>query len=138
MHGTKIKLSTAYHLETNGQTERTNRTLEDMLRMYVDKKQNSWDKWLHMIEFAYNDHLHSSIGVSSFYALYGQECRTPISLSTSNTRFESINDMIREMKEIKESLKLAIKSAQDRAKQYADNKRVFCQFEVGDKVFLKH
>ena len=135
--GTKIKLSTAYHHETDGQTEHTNRTLEDMLRMYVGKIQHSWNKWLHMIEFAYNDHLYSSIGISPFYVLYGQECRTPITLSAPNTRFESINEMIREMNEIRESTKLAMKSAQDRAKRYADKKRLFCEFEVGDKVFLK-
>jgi hypothetical protein len=46
MCGTKIKLSTAYHPETDGQTEQSNRTLEDMLRMYVGKKQHSWVKWL--------------------------------------------------------------------------------------------
>lgn len=135
--GTKIKLSTAYHPESDGQTERTNRTLEDMLRMYVGKKQHSWDKWLHLIEFAYNDHIHSSIGVSPFYVLYGQECRTPITLSTPTTRFESINEMIKEMNEIRELAKLAMKSAQDRAKHYADRKRIFREFEVGDKVFLK-
>ena len=120
-----------------GQTERTNRTLEDMLRMYVDKRQQSWDKWLHLIEFVYYDYIHSSIGVSPLYALYGQECRTLVTLSTSNIRFESINNMIREMNEIRESTKLAMKSAQDRAKYYADKKRVFREFEVGDKVFLK-
>ena len=69
--------------------------------------------------------------------VYGQECRTPISLSTSNTRFESINNMIKEMNEIRKSIKLTMKSAQDRAKHYANNKRVFGKFEVGDKVFLK-
>ena len=61
--GIKIKSSTVYHPKTDGQTERTNKTLEDMLRMYVDKNQHSWDKWLHMIEFAYNDDIHSCIGV---------------------------------------------------------------------------
>ena len=101
--GTKIKLSTAYHPKTDGQTESTNRTLKDMLRMYVGKNQHSWDKWLHMIEFAYNDHLHSSIGINPFYVLYGQECRTPITLSAPNTRFESIN-------KIRKSAKLAMKS----------------------------
>ena len=90
-----------------------------------------------MIEFAYNDHIHNIIGVSSFYILYGQECRTPITLSISNKRFESIYDMIREMNEISESTKLAIKNAHDRAKYYADNNFFFCELEVNDKVFLK-
>ena len=48
-----------------------------------------------MIEFAYNDHVYSRTGVNPFYVLYGQECRTPITLSTPNTRFENINVMIR-------------------------------------------
>jgi hypothetical protein len=135
--GTKIKLSTAYHPETDGQTKRTNRTLEDMLRMYLGKRQQSWNKWLHLIEFVYNDHVHSNIVVNLFYVLYGQGCRTPITLSTPNTLFESINDMMREMNEIKESTKLAMKSVHDRAKYNANNKRVFSEFEVGDKVFLK-
>jgi hypothetical protein len=52
--GTKINMSSAYHLETDGQTERTNRSLEDMLRMYVGKRQQSWDKWLYLVQFAYN------------------------------------------------------------------------------------
>ena len=67
---TKIKLSTAYYPETDGQTERTNRVLEDMLRIYVGKRQQSWNKWLHLIEFAYNDHIHSSIRASPLYVLY--------------------------------------------------------------------
>ena len=135
--GTKIKLSIAYDYVTGGQTKRTNITFEDMLMMYVGKRQQLWDKWLHMIEFSYNDHIYSSIGVSLFYVLYGHEYRTPVTLSTPNTRFESINDMIREMNEIRESTKLAMKSAQDRAKYYVDNKRVFREFEVDDVVFLK-
>jgi hypothetical protein len=130
-------LSTAYHPETDGQTKQTNRTLEDMLRMYVGKKQHSWVKWLYLVEFAYNKTLHNSIGVSPFFALYGQECRTPISLSTPNSRFESINPMVREMNEVIESVKVSMKGSQERAKHYADQKRSFCNFEVGDKVFLK-
>ena len=84
-----------------------------------------------MIEFAYNDHIQSSIGVSPFHVLYDHECSTPIIFSTLNTRFESINVIIRKMNEIRESTK----SAQDRAKHYADNKRIFYELEVGDKVF---
>ena len=53
-----------------------------MLRMYVGKRQQSWYKWLHMIKFAYNDHVHGNIGVSPLCILYGQQCRTLITLST--------------------------------------------------------
>jgi hypothetical protein len=137
MCGTKIKMSTTYHPETNGQTERRNRKLEDMLRMYVGKKQHSWIKWLYLVQFAYNEKLHSNIDVSPFFALYGQECRTPISLSTPNSRFESIDQMVREMNEVIESVKVNMKGSQEQAKYYVDQKRSFREFEVGDKVFLK-
>jgi len=89
-----------------------------------------------MMEFAYNDHLHSSIGVSPFYVLYGQECRTSIILSIPNTKFENINDMITEMNRIRKLVKLTIKSSHHKNKYLADNKRLFSKFK-GDKVFLK-
>lgn len=92
---TKIKLNTTYHHENDGQTVQKNITLENMLRIYVGMKQTTWEKWLHMIEFAYNNHRHSSIGINPFYIIYGHECRSPITLSTPNTRFESINDMFK-------------------------------------------
>ena len=84
-----------------------------MLKIDVSKKEHSEDKWLHMIEFVYNNYLHNSIGVTSFYVLYGLECRTLISLSTFNTRFESINDMISVTNEIRELAKLVMKSARE-------------------------
>jgi len=64
--GRKIR---AYHPKTDGQIERTTQILEDMLRMYVGKKQHSWDKWLHLVQFFYNNTTHSSIGVSPFCTL---------------------------------------------------------------------
>jgi len=70
-----FKMSSLNH-EIDGQTEQTNRTLEDMLRMYVGKKQHSWNKLLYMVEFAYNDHFHNIIRVSPFYILYSQEYKT--------------------------------------------------------------
>jgi hypothetical protein len=88
------------------------------------------------VEFAYNEKIHSSIGVSPFFVLYGQECKTPVSLSTPNSRLESVNQMIREMTDVIESVKVSMKSSQERAKHYVDQKRSFHEFEVGDKVFL--
>ena len=74
--GTQLNLSTAYHPETDGQTERVNQVLEDMLRMYVMDQQSHWEKYLPLVEFAYNKSYHSSIGMPPFEALYGRPCRT--------------------------------------------------------------
>ena len=59
--GTQLNFSTTYHPETDGQTERVNQVLEDMLRMYVMDQQNQWEKYLPLVEFAYNNSYHSSI-----------------------------------------------------------------------------
>ena len=76
--GTKLHFSTAYHPQTDGQTERTIQTLEDMLRACVLELQGSWDTHLPLIEFAYNNSYHSSIGMAPFEALYGRKCRSPL------------------------------------------------------------
>lgn len=100
-----------------------------MLRTYVGKKHRLYDKWLHKIEFAYNDHVHSTTDVSPFYVFYDQECRTLIALSTSNFRVEYMNKMIQELNDIRKSTKLAMKSAQNRTKYFVDNKRFLVNLE---------
>jgi len=76
--GTKVKLSTTFHPKTDGQVERTIQTLKDMLRACVIDFKINWDHHLPLIEFAYNNSYHSSIGMSPFEALYGRRCRSPI------------------------------------------------------------
>nr|GEU97315.1 putative reverse transcriptase domain-containing protein [Tanacetum cinerariifolium] len=76
--GTQLDLSTAYHLETDGQSERTIQTLKDMLRACVIDFGSSWDKHLSLVEFSYNNSYHSSIKAAPFEALYGRKCRSPI------------------------------------------------------------
>nr|GFA21416.1 reverse transcriptase domain-containing protein [Tanacetum cinerariifolium] len=76
--GTRLDMSTAYHLETNGQTERTIQTLEDMLRACVFDFGGSWDRHLPLVEFSYNNSYHASIKASPFEALYGRKCRSPV------------------------------------------------------------
>ena len=76
--GTKLKFSTAFHPQTDGQSERTIQTLEDMLRACVMDFAGSWDEHLPLMEFAYNNSYHSSIGMPPYEALYGRKCRTPI------------------------------------------------------------
>nr|GEZ37783.1 putative reverse transcriptase domain-containing protein [Tanacetum cinerariifolium] len=76
--GTRLDMSTAYHLETNGQSERTIQTLEDMLRACVLDFGKGWDKHLPLVEFSYNNSYHTSIKAAPFEVLYGRKCRSPI------------------------------------------------------------
>ena len=76
--GTQVNLSTAFHPQTDGQAERTILTLEDMLRACALDFKGSWDDHLPLIEFAYNNSYHSSIGMAPYEALYGRKCRSPI------------------------------------------------------------
>ncbi|GJY50490.1 putative reverse transcriptase domain-containing protein [Tanacetum coccineum] len=76
--GTQLDLSTAYHPETDGQSERTIQTLEDMLRACVIDFGSSWDRHLPLVEFSYNNSYHASIKAAPFEALYGRKCRSPV------------------------------------------------------------
>ena len=75
--GTKLNMSTAYHPQTDGQSERTIQTLEDMLRVCVVDFKGNWDEYLPLIEFSYNNSFHASISMPPFEALYGRKCRSP-------------------------------------------------------------
>ena len=76
--GTQLSLSTAFHPETDGQSERTIQVLEDMLRACVLDFGGSWETHLSLAEFAYNNSYHSSIGMAPYEALYGRPCRSPL------------------------------------------------------------
>jgi transposase InsO family protein len=77
--GTQLNFSTAYHPETDRQTERTNQILEDMLCMYVMDQQKHWEEFLPLVEFAYNNNYQSTIKMVPFEFLYGRPCRMPLS-----------------------------------------------------------
>ncbi|GJZ91592.1 putative reverse transcriptase domain-containing protein [Tanacetum coccineum] len=109
--GTSLDMSTAYHLETDRQSERTIQTLADMLRACVIEFGNGWVKHLPLVEFSYNNSYHASIKAAPFEALYGRKCRSPI--------------------------KQRIQAARDRQKSYADLKRKPMEFQVGNRVMLK-
>jgi len=76
--GTRLNFSTAFHPQTDGQSERVIQILEDMLRACVIEFEGSWDIHLPLIEFAYNNSYQSSIGMPPYEALYGRKCRTPL------------------------------------------------------------
>eukprot|EP00253_Pinus_taeda_P011178 PITA_11178 len=75
--GTQLNFSTAYHPQTDGQTERVNQVVEDMLRAFVMQQPTLWEEYLHLVEFAYNNGYHTSTQMSPFEVMYGRKCRTP-------------------------------------------------------------
>ncbi|KAL8123999.1 hypothetical protein AgCh_011848 [Apium graveolens] len=76
--GTKLNMSTAYHLQTDGQSERTIQTIEDILRVCALDFKGNWDDHFPLIEFSYNNSYHASIGMPPYEALYGRKCRSPL------------------------------------------------------------
>ena len=94
---TKLNFSTAYHPQTNGQTKRVNQVLEDMLMMYVRDHPNKWEEYMHLVEFAYNNHYQASTKFSPFETLYGRKCNTPISWSNLVDRLMLGPDLLKEI-----------------------------------------
>jgi len=94
-----LNLSTTYHPETDGKTERVIQVMEDMLRMYVMDNQTHWEKYLPLVKFTYNNIFHSSIGMSPYQALYGRLCRTPLSWERLEDRVIVGQELIQEMED---------------------------------------
>ncbi|KAL1193292.1 hypothetical protein V5N11_016119 [Cardamine amara subsp. amara] len=135
--GTKVNMSTAHHPQTDGQSDRTIQTLEDMLRACVLDWGERWTDHLSLAEFAYNNSYHASIAMSPFEALYGRPCRTPICWTQVGERSILGRDFVQETTERIKVVKAKVKESQDRQKSYADKHRRDLEFAVGDLVYLK-
>nr|GFA95156.1 reverse transcriptase domain-containing protein [Tanacetum cinerariifolium] len=135
--GTNLDISTAYHPETDGQSERTIQTLEDMLHAYVIDFGNGWVKHLPLVEFSYNNSYHASIKAAPFKALYGRKCRSPVCWAEVGQVQLTGPELVQETTERIIQVKQRIQTARDRQKSYADLKRKPMEFQVGDKVMLK-
>lgn len=143
--GTKLKMSTAFHPQTDGQTERANRTLEEQLRNYVNYQQDNWDVHLPLVEFAYNNTVHSSTGYSPFFLNYGRHPATPVAqqllvgkgpISSPNA---AAGDRLEQMYDALMDAQRRIKKSQEQQKKQADKHRrdqSLKPFGVGDLVLL--
>jgi hypothetical protein len=123
--------------QTDGQTERVNQIIEDMLRACVLMDGPKWDKHLPLTEFSYNNSYQESIKMSPFEALYGRHYRTPLSWSESDERVIFGPDMVTEAEEKVKQIQANILAAQSRQKSYTDKRRRPLEFEVGDHVYLR-
>jgi len=132
MLGIESKLLTAFHLQTDGQTERVNQELEQYLRMFIDHRQEQWPEWLGTAEFAYNNKAHSSTQMISFKANYGQDPKMGFERRKKG-KYEGAKKFIEKMKEIQEEARVV----QEEMKKYADKKRgEVNDYKVGDLVML--
>ena len=135
--GTKLHMSTTFHPQTDGQSERTIQTLEEMLKACVIEFQDTWDKYIALIEFAYNNQYHSSIGMAPYEALYGRKCRSPLYWDREGIEILEGPEIVQMTVDKIDIIKSKLKAAQDRQKSYSDQHRKEMEFQVGEKVFLR-
>jgi transposase InsO family protein len=135
MLGTKQAMSTAYHPQTDGQTERVNRVLEDMLRMYVSKSQTDWDEKLSCAEFAINNAEHSSTGFTPFMLNYGHHPYLPVSV-LPEFRVPAASSFVQRIQRLVAEARRTHRIATERQARYANTKRKDVTFAPGDWVLL--
>ncbi|KAL5759632.1 hypothetical protein ACOSQ2_018470 [Xanthoceras sorbifolium] len=134
--GTQLCLSTAYHPQTNGQSERLNQCLENYLRCMTSSKPSHWANWLPLAEWWYNTNYHTALKMTPFEALYG--FRPPIySGSPRDYSDPESRAFVKDRDKIQHTLKESLIQAQSRMKTYADRKRTEREFNTGDHVYLK-
>jgi Integrase zinc binding domain/Retroviral aspartyl protease/Chromo (CHRromatin Organisation MOdifier) domain len=135
--GTKLTMSTAYHPQTDGQTERSNRTLEEALRAYVNWRQTDWDVHLSAWEISINNARNSSTGFTPFYLNSGQEIRLPLDGAVPVVGNNPVaSERIRRLHQDLVMARDHIERAQKRQAHYADRHRRHVTFAVGDRVLL--
>jgi hypothetical protein len=135
--GTKLAFSTAYHPQTDGQTERVNQILEDILRACVLAYGTKWEDCLPFAEFSYNNSYQASLQMAPFEALYGRKWRTPLNWSETGDNKIFGPDILQEAEEKVRMICEHLKAAQSRQKSYSDKRRRELTFRVGDFVYLR-
>jgi len=123
-----LRLSSAYHPQTDGQSERTIQSLEDLLRACVLEQGVSWVECLPLVEFTYNNSFHFSIGMAPFEALYGRRCRTPLCWYESGERALLGPEVVQETTKKVRMIHEKMKASQSRQKSYHDKRRKDIEF----------
>jgi len=133
--GIQTKLSTAYHLQMDGQTERINQELEQYLRVFINHRQEQWLDWLEIAEFAYNNKVHAVTKTLPFKANYGQDPK--MGFKGRKGKYEVAEKFVERMRKIQEEAKAVLGKAQEEMKKFANRKRrEEEEYRVGDLVLL--
>ena len=134
--GIQTKLLTAYHSQTNRQTERINQELEQYLRVFIDHRQEQWSDWLGTAEFAYNNKIHSTTKILPFKVNYGQNPRIGFK-GRRKGKYEAAGKFVEKMKKIQEKAKAMLGKVQEEIKKFTNKKRGEGEeYKVGDLVLL--
>jgi len=135
--GTQLRMSSTYHPQTDGQSERTIQSLEDLLRSCVLDHMGKWNDVLPLVEFTYNNSYHSSIGMAPYEALYGRRCRTPLCWYQDGEAFVLGPEFLKQTTSKVKLIQDRMRATQSRQKSYADKRRQLLEFDEGDHVFLR-
>jgi len=134
--GTNQRPSTAYRPQTDGQTERTNRTLQEYLRCYIGSKHTDWESLLPAAEFAHNNSHAQSIGTTPFFLMYGYHPKTPVTLGLVDAKVHPAKKMAKDMEKAVKRAKRMLMASQHRMKSQYDKHHVHKTFAVNDHVLL--
>ena len=135
--GVKGNPSTAYHPQTDGQTERLNREIEWYLRTYISYYQDDWEEWLPIGEFAYNNATHSGTKETLFYLNKGRHPRDHPEVPSYNDTVPAADGFVKAAIKAREIAKKSLAKAKEAMKRYVDKKRrPAIEYEEGDKVWV--
>ncbi|KAH9753705.1 Integrase catalytic domain-containing protein [Citrus sinensis] len=137
MSGTQLNMSSAYHPQTDGQTEVINRCLEQYLRSFVHQWQKQWNSYLPWAEYWYNTTYHESTSMTPFLALYGRHPLVVPMYHVESSPVHKVDQALLSRDELLRQLKQNLKMATNRMKQFADTKTRDVEFKEGDMVFLR-
>ncbi|KAK2359441.1 hypothetical protein QL285_084814 [Trifolium repens] len=137
LSGTKLRMSSAYHPQSDGQTEIVNKALQQYLRCFVFDNPTKWGKYLKWAEWHYNSSIHSSTGLTPFQIVYGKPPPTLSQYVLGSSKIEAVETDLMTRDTVMAMLKTKLLKAQTVMKLYADKKRIPHPFKVGDLVFIK-
>lgn len=137
IQGTKLRKCTAFHPQTDGQTEIVNKCIKNYLRCFRGEQPKKWEEWLSWVEYGYNTTFRSSLNTTPFQVVYGRPPPLLLAYGDQKTSNNTLDQQLVARDLALLSIKEQLAVAQNRMKKYADLKHREVQFEVGDMVYLK-
>jgi len=135
--GCRLRMSSGYHPQTDGQLERLIQSLEDLLRTCILDNLGSWDEVLSLVDFTYKNNYQASIGMTPYGALYGRRCRTPLCWYQDGESMLVGPELLKQTTEKVQLVRDRMQAYQNRKKAYTDWRMRPLEFAAGDHVFLR-